>query len=133
MSAASSSCGSQRQLGLVWRFFPLIVSTFLLSMFLVTTFFIMIFVFTSSNCFSFAVHMREVSCAGYTPRVWNLCSLQSLLNSLLQRLRHDKRPSSLVYNNNDIIRSQQRMSLSIGCRYQHEPGYYDSSSTLCSN
>ena len=36
-----------------------------------------------SSCFSLAAPMHEVSCVGYTPRAWDPCSLQSILDYLL--------------------------------------------------
>ena len=43
----------------------------------------MILVSASFSYFTLAVSMREVSCLGYTPRAWDLRSLQSILDGLL--------------------------------------------------
>ena len=63
-----------------------------------------IVVYASSSSFSLAVPMREESCVGYTPSVWDLRSLQSILNALIYQcfamsLQRLQTALSLVYNN----------------------------------
>ena len=56
--------------------FPL-VSTFVSSIYVLFHFY-----YYSHVCFTLAVHMREVSCVGFTLRAWEPLSLLSMLNYL---------------------------------------------------
>ena len=89
-----SESSISRSLALIWpclELFPLLVPTFLPSIFR-TTLYLLFLSTPSSPLLRF--HAR-LYCVGYTPRAWDLRSLQSILDvfplyfGLLQRLRSD--------------------------------------------